>query len=128
VGVFSLEVRSRDEIAAQRSLAESRANLKRLQSQLKAIPEEEVPLSEPTTFFYLDGGEVESLYGQYEPELVPAIVKEELKSSSEFSAEASIDEVLTTKAGRSRYESRIIELRKSEKNAPRKTKDLVQYL
>src|ERR1035437_1708135 len=86
------------------------------------------PLSEPTTFFYLDSKEVDSLYGQNEPDLVLAIVKEELRTSSEVGASASVEQFLATKAGWNKYQSRQVELRQSEKNPQRKTRDLLRYL
>jgi hypothetical protein len=130
VAIATLEVRSRDEIKMQRMLADITRTSDETLRKLASIRTEEgePPLAEPTTFFYLDSLEVNSLYGQYEPDLVLAIVREELKTSTEVGATASLDKFLETKAGRSRYESKQVELRQSEKNPQRKTRDLLKYL
>lgn len=83
-------------------------------------------MSVPTSFIYLDKDSVDSLFGQYEPELVPAIIQEEVEQSSEVSG--GIHGVLSTDVGQRELNKRITEYRSTPKNSERKLKDLVRFL
>jgi hypothetical protein len=118
-------IQQSNEITAQ--LAESQA---RLQKSIDAMKpdEEKPPLSQPTTFVFLDKAVVDSLYGQYSPELIPALVTEELKKSTEIQAGANLEGYLSTEAGRQEFNSRITQFKQTDKNSERKLEELFRYL
>jgi hypothetical protein len=118
-------IQQSNEITAQ--LAESQA---RLQKSIDAMKpdEEKPPLSQPTTFVFLDKAVVDSLYGQYSPELIPALVTEELKKSTEIKAGANLEGYLSTEAGRQEFNSRITQFKQTDKNSERKLEELFRYL
>lgn len=94
---------------------------------LKDKRQEAQPLADPTAFIYLSKENVESLYGQFEPELVPASVIEEMKNSTELKGELNLQNFLKTEAGKNALQSKITEYRQAPKSAERKLKDLVHY-
>jgi hypothetical protein len=94
----------------------------------KREQKEKFPLSVPTTFLYLDSQEVGSLYGQFEPELSTSLVVQEIADTKEIGVEISAQDLLKTEAGRSQYQRRLEEYRKTEKSTERKLKDLLLYL
>jgi len=132
--VSLVEYRSRDDRALeqrtedlQKQIAESQANLAKSLASVNAN-EDDVSLSEPTTFVFLDKDVVESLYGQYGPELIPALVIEEIKNSAEIKAGASVEGYLSTEAGKQQFSSKMTQFKGAEKNTERKLQELTKYL
>lgn len=122
VGVGVLETRSREERDLDGRLAEF------VKYSPRSIREDKPPLSEPTSFLYLDADEVSSLYGQNEPDLIPAMIISELKDSKELEGEIAVGNYLKTSAGKTIYERSLTEYRKIDKNPQRKLRDLLQFL
>lgn len=85
------------------------------------------PLSEPTTFLLLDKETVESLYGQFEPELVPYMVVEESGAGSEVNVGANIEDVIKAELGNKLFQKKVLEYKKTEKTPERKLRDLLRY-
>jgi hypothetical protein len=108
-------------------LTKSQRDLQAMIDKQKINPEEP-PLSDPTSFAYIDTQEVESLYGQNEPDLVPALVRNRIEFSTHLDAETSIDDFLKTKAGIAQAKEEETELRETEKNPQRKLRDLIRFL
>lgn len=86
------------------------------------------PLTEPTSFLFLSKENIDSLYGQYEPDLIPSSIIEEIKKSRDFKGSVGIEDFLKSEAGKNELQSRLTEYRQSTKNTERKTKDLLRYL
>ena len=128
VGIGTSGVRSADSRQAMDRLAKSQKDLQAMLDKQKAVSDEAPPLSDPTSFAYIDPQEVESLYGQNEPDLVPALVRERIETSSHLTAGFSIDEYLKTDAGVERAKHEETELRETEKNPQRKLRDLIRFL
>jgi len=127
LGLATSGLRSVESRQLEAQIAKSRKDLEAFQEKLKG-PQEEPPLSEPTSFSYIDPKEVDSLYGQYEPDLVPALVREKIETSAHLEAGASIEEYLKTNAGISKAKAVETELRETEKNPQRKLRDLLRFL
>lgn len=129
--VFSSEVRSREERELNKRLAENSRKLdeemKKLTADLKG-DDDPLPLSEPTKFIFLDKDTIESLYGQNEPDLVPAVITVEIKDSTELKGAVNIEDFLKTEYGRQVFNNRVTEYRKTPKTTERKLKDLLTYL
>jgi len=88
----------------------------------------EPALSQPALIVFMDRANIESLYSQYEPDLVPAIVKEEIGGTSQITAGLTLDGFLKTEAGKTELQKRETEYREHVKTADRKLKDLLRYL
>ncbi|RCJ39572.1 hypothetical protein A6770_38755 [Nostoc minutum NIES-26] len=86
------------------------------------------PLTKPTTFIYIAKNEVESLYSQYESELTPSKVTEEVIDSTTLKAELSVKELLSTEAGKDWLQKKIKEYQQITKTPERKLTDLLHYL
>ena len=125
--------RSRDEQKSWTTLKESQDNLAKIQADLnRSIKENsdknKPPLSEPTAFLFLDKEVVESLYGQYSPDLQRTAVIEEITNSHEIKGEVSIEEFLKTSAGQQYLQKQVSQYQNSPKTPERKLKDVVSYL
>ena len=86
------------------------------------------PLSEPRIILFIDEKEILNLYSQYEDELVPTIVTQEILGSFEVKAGLAIDSVLKTEAEKTEMQKKATEYRHQPKTAQRKLKDLLAYL
>jgi len=131
VGASGLDERTREDRDLEVRLEQARLNMNKLDAEIEKSQEEAkrlVPLTIPTNFLYLDKDAADSLYGQYEPDLVPALVMEELQESSELKGKISINDYITTEAGKKELSSKMTEYRSVVKNPERKLKDLVIYL
>src|SRR5579863_1574767 len=126
-GLLTAGIRSADSRQMMDQLHKSQRDLQAMLDKQKASPEEP-PLSDPTSFAYIDTQEVESLYGQNEPDLVPALVRKRIEFSTHLDAETSVDEFLKTKAGMTQAKQEETELRETEKNPQRKLRDLIRFL
>ena len=85
-------------------------------------------LQNPSKFLYVNEGIVSSLYGQYEPDLVPVMVIQEFGNSSGLRVGASFRELAEAEIDRTRYERRVLEYRSIQKSPERKAIDLLTYL
>jgi hypothetical protein len=86
------------------------------------------PLTRPTSFILLSKDSVDSLYGQYEPDLVPAVVIAEIKSSTSTNAHVNFDQFLQSDVGKVELQRRLTEYRQTPKNSERKLGDLLRFL
>jgi hypothetical protein len=127
IGIFTSGTRSATSRQIMDQLAKSQRDLKDILAKQKK-PSEDPPLSDPTSFSYIDTQEVESLYGQNEPDLVPALVRKRIEFTEHLEGEASIEDYLKTKAGISQAKEEETELRETEKNPERKLRDLIRFL
>jgi hypothetical protein len=87
-----------------------------------------LPLSVPASFVFIDIQTVESLYGQYEPELVPSIVRKEFEQSTGKKSSLGVNGYGSLEASEAELNKRITEYRSIEKNSERKLKELLRYL
>jgi len=129
MSVWSLESRTHEEREREQKFQQSMKELEESTRKLKAVMEEnsnKVPLSVPTSFIYLDKEAADSLYGQYEPELVPSLMQEEIQKSTEV--KGGINSYISTEAGQTDLNKKITEYRSIPKNSERKLKDLIRYL
>ena len=85
-------------------------------------------LLKPTTFLYLAKESVDSLYGQYEPNMIPSSVIEELKESNQVKAGVKLETFLTTEAGKEELQRKMTEYKQTVKSHERKFKELLQFL
>jgi hypothetical protein len=132
-GLSTSGLRSRDEQASQATLKESKENLEKSQLELKRVLKDnsdknKPPLSEPTAFLFLDKDIVESLYGQYSPDLQRTAVIEEITNSHEIKGEVSIEDYLKTSAGQQYLQKQVSQYQNSPKTPERKLKEVVGYL
>lgn len=88
----------------------------------------EAPLARPTSFVFLSKDNIESLYGQYEPELNRSTVIEEMQNAKDVRAGANVDEFLKTEIGKSELQRRLTEYHQNPKNTERKLGDLLKFL
>jgi hypothetical protein len=102
--------------------------VEQLQRELARGNVDNHPLAGPTSFIFLSSQNIDSLYGQFEPELIPATVIDEMQKSNELKAGVKIEEYLTTEVGKHELERRMTEYKRISKNSERKLKDLLQYL
>ena len=77
------------------------------------------PLAGPTSFIFLSSQNIDSLYGQYEPELIPATIIDEMQKSNQLKAGIKLDEYLTTEVGKNELERRMTEYKRISKNSER---------
>lgn len=129
--IAGLEDRTREERESQAKLEASLHNLNETMAKYEKETEEAkqlVPLSQPANFFFLDKGSADSLYGQYEPDLVPSLVLEEMQESSELRGKIGVNEYVATDIGKKELSRKMTEYRSISKNAERKVRDLLQYL
>jgi hypothetical protein len=82
----------------------------------------------PSSFLYLGKESIDSLYGQYEPDLIPTSVIEELKESNQIKGGVTLESFLTTEAGKEELRRRATEYKQTPKTPERKFKELLQYL
>jgi hypothetical protein len=132
-GLLTAGLRSRDEQKMQADLRESQESLAKSQLELKRVLKDnsdknKPPLSEPTAFHFLDKDVVESLYGQYSPDLQRTAVIEEITNSHEIKGEVSIQDFLKTSAGQQYLQKEVSQYQNSPKTPERKLKDVVSYL
>ena len=132
-GLSTAGVRSRDQQQLARTLKESQENLEKSQLELKRVLKDNSdknrpPLSEPTAFLFLDKDVVESLYGQYSPDLQRTAVIEEITNSHEIKGEVSIEDYLKTSAGQQYLQKQVSQYQNSPKTVERKLKEVVSYL
>jgi hypothetical protein len=130
LGLITLKARSQQGLQLEASMKELQQNVaegKALTEQWKT-QREKLPLSTPTTFLFLDKQAVDSLYGQYAPELTRARIIEEIKESEELEAGLTIEGYLNTRAGKQTYQSRLEEYRAVPKSPERELKELLTYL
>ena len=106
---------------------QTRLEIEELSRGLARKPENP-PLAGPTSFIFLSSQNVDSLYGQYEPELIPATIIDEMQKSNQLKGSIKVDEYLTTEVGRNDLQRRVTEYKGVSKNSERKLKDLLQYL
>jgi hypothetical protein len=99
-------------------------------SRIKLIApvESASPLTEPTTFLYVDNAAIETLYGQYEPDLILASAKSAMEDSTEIKAGMSIENFLHTEIGRKVLAQKELEYKLIDKKPERKLKELLPYL
>jgi hypothetical protein len=102
--------------------------LEQLQRELARQGVGNPPLAGPTSFIFFSSQNIDSLYGQYEPELIPATIIDEMQKSNEVKAGVKLDEYLTTELGKSELKRRMTEYKRISKSSERKLKDLLQYL
>ena len=113
----------------RKSMAQLKESQKHLDEVLqKNKVNDDPPLSEPTAFAYIDTAEVESLYGQNEPELVPTLVRQKIEKIAKGDASISVEDYLKSSVGVSQERTQEEELRRTEKNPQRKLKDLIDFL
>lgn len=86
------------------------------------------PLSEPRTILFIDEVEIESLYSQYEDELIPAIIVQEMQGSLGFKGSFSYGNILEAGVDKTEIQKKSVEYRKQPKTPQRKLKDLLAYL
>ncbi|HEV7398444.1 MAG TPA: hypothetical protein VGN86_18170 [Pyrinomonadaceae bacterium] len=129
ISVGRLESRTREQREVDRKFEETQKKLQESLAQFDDIEErsKRIPLSVPTSFIYLDKDSTESLFGQYEPELVPAIMQEEIEHSTELSGGIQ-SSFISTDAGQKELNKKVTEYRSTPKNSERKLKDLIRYL
>src|SRR5271154_867190 len=111
-GLLTAGLRSRDEQKLQTDLRESQESLAKSQLELKRIQKDasdknKPPLSEPTAFLFLDKDVVESLYGQYSPDLQRSAVIDEITNSRDIKGEVTIEDFLKTSAGQQYLQKQI---------------------
>ncbi|MDQ3820632.1 MAG: hypothetical protein M3362_23525, partial [Acidobacteriota bacterium] len=130
MSIFTLGIRTKEEReASQRAIQEyEQEKRKLLEAARRQVSSDEPPLSVPTSFIFLSKENVESLYGQYEPELIPASVIEEIKDSTDIKGEINLEDFLKTEAGKNMLQRKLTEYRQTSKNEERKLKDLARYL
>jgi hypothetical protein len=126
VGLYFTGPRTKQMRDLQTSLEKSTRELKETLEKIKTT--EVPPLSDPTSFAYIDTAEVESLYGQNEPELLPTLVKKKIEDSRKGDASVMAGEYFKTDIGLSEVRSEEQELKATEKNPQRKLKDLIDFL
>ncbi len=132
-GLSTASLRSRDEQKLSTSLRESQDQLAKSALELQRMQKDNAdknkpPLSEPTAFLFLDKDVVESLYGQYSPDLQRIAVIEEITNSHEIKAEVSIEDFLKTTAGQQYLQKQVSQYQNLPKTPERKLKDVVGYL
>jgi hypothetical protein len=129
-GLWTAGLRSHDEQELQRSMRESQEILANSRRELAKLSgdKNKVPLAEPTAFLFLDQDVVESLYGQYSPDLQRTAVIEEITNSHEIKGEVSLEDFLKTTAGQQFFQKQVSQYQNSPKTPERKLKDVVSYL
>jgi len=133
IGLWTAGWRSREEQKFAATLKESQETLERSRAELNRSLKEQSeknkpPLAEPTTLQFLDRDVVESLYGQYAPELQRTALIEEITNSREIKGEISVENFLKTAAGRQYLQKEISQYQNLPKTPERKLKDLTSYL
>lgn len=110
-------------------IADSNESMRKTQEQLDAWnKKDKAPLSEPTMFVFLDNELVESLHGQYEPELVLAEIGKESKTTEELKVEVKPNEMVSASIGKEQYQKRLESYKAVPKNIERKLKNVMAYL
>jgi len=132
-GVWTAGPRSHDEQAWQKTIKESQESLEKSKRELQKLGKDssdknKPPLSEPTAFLFLDRDVVESLYGQYSPDLQRTAVIEEITNSHEIKGEVSVEDFLKTSAGQQYLQKQVSQYQNLPKTPERKLKDVVGYL
>lgn len=107
---------------------QERLELEEYRKELARKGVDNPPLAGPTSFIFLSSQNIDSLYGQYEPELIPATIIDEMQKSNQLKAGVKLDEYLTTEVGKNELERRMTEYKRISKSAERKLKDLLEYL
>jgi hypothetical protein len=110
----------------QASLEKSKRDLEAIRAKIS--PAEVPPLTDPTSFTYIDPAEIESLYGQNEPELVPTLVKKRIEDSRKVDLSFGAGDSAKADVGSSELQAEEQELKATEKNPQRKLKDLIDFL
>ena len=129
IGILTSNARSGAEQGTAAQWASIQQQTLALQEKLKSLQESNnPPLSEPTALILIDSHQIDSLYSQYEPDLVEATVTAEIKNSTEIGAEVSIESYLSTNVGRSEYLRRVEEYKAAPKSTERELKNLLKYL
>ncbi len=133
VGLWTAGLRSGDEQALQKTMRETQESLEKSKREVEkwrkdSADKNKPPLSEPTAFLFLDRDVVESLYGQYSPDLQRTAVIEEITDSREIRGEVSVEDFLKTSAGQQFLQKQISQYQNSPKTPERKLKDVVGYL
>jgi hypothetical protein len=133
VGLWTAGLRSHDEQALQKTMRETQESLEKSKLEIEKWSKDSAnknkpPLSEPTAFLFLDRDVVESLYGQYSPDLQRTAVIEEITSSREIRGEISVEDFLKTSAGQQFFQKEVSQYQNSPKTPERELKDVVGYL
>ena len=123
-GLLTSKIRSGDEQKLAASIQESQDTLAKLQLESKDLTNKnKPPLSEPTAFLFLDKDIVESLYGQYSPDLEQTAAIDEITNSEDLKGELNVKDYLKTSLGQQHLQKQILQYHNSVKTPERKLKE-----
>jgi hypothetical protein len=127
--LLTVEPRSRETRRQEKEWAESQKRMAALTSSLiDKQPQKPPLLSKPTTFFYISEGDVNSLYSQYEPELVLSSAAAEVQNSLKIDGTIGLEGILKTEAGAEQIRKMMVQYQQTVPTTERKLNRLVSFL